>query len=74
MLTTSTAYDTDERPWQVTDPLGRVFVIAYDADGDRTSIAYPNGTTTTYAYDARNRVTDIDTTVGGSETVQSFAA
>jgi len=58
-LTTTTAYDADDRPSTVTDPLGRAYGVTYDGDDAPTLLQYPNGTETTYTYDARHRVTDI---------------
>ena len=58
-LTTTTAYDADDRASTVTDPLGRTYGVSYDADDAPTLLQYPNGTETTYAYNARHRVTDI---------------
>lgn len=69
-LTTTTSYDADERPSQVTDPLGRVFALsyaktfAYDPVGNRktqTTTGAGAGSVT-YAYDTRDRLTTENTT------------
>jgi RHS repeat-associated protein len=54
--TTYTDYDTRNRKWQVTEPLGRTTQFYYDDGFNITRIVRPDQTTETKVYDGMNRV------------------
>lgn len=56
-ITTSYAYDKDNRLVSVTDALGGVTTYTYDGLGQVTSITNALGGVTTTAYDANNQIT-----------------
>ena len=71
--TTTYGYDALNRPATVTDCQGRITTLDYDPNGNRTTLAFPNGVTTRYTYDALNRLTNLSTSKGTGELIQSYA-
>jgi RHS repeat-associated protein len=63
--TTSTRYDSSNRPVRVAHSAGEVAEYAYDPVGNRVSMEESTGGTTTYTYDALNRMTSTARLPGG---------
>ncbi|HPH98642.1 MAG TPA: polymorphic toxin-type HINT domain-containing protein [Anaerolineaceae bacterium] len=53
-------YDSFNRLWKVTNPLGKVIEFGYDALGNRSWVKDAKDNTTSYIYDAASRLATVD--------------
>ncbi|MCP4895696.1 MAG: RHS repeat-associated core domain-containing protein, partial [bacterium] len=72
VYTTTYGYDPLNRLETVTDFQGQVYNLAYDENGNRASLVFPNSVTTTYTYDPLNRLTNLSSSTGVGEVLQSY--
>ena len=71
-FTTAYSYDAVHRPTAVTDSLGGVTSFSYHDNGRVAGVAYANGVSTSHLYDGRRRLTELTTSTGLDEVIQSY--
>jgi YD repeat-containing protein len=67
-FSTSTAFDSLDRPWVKSGNNGQKTTYTYDGNGNVVAATNAAGTTTYYVYDGKNRLTDVRTSSSSSTT------